>query len=299
MKILFTLICVLIFLNLSKAQEYLLPNGDFEDWVFTGSYYEPYNWNSLNVYSEAGCPIWVKPDSPGYKGKYAIGITTKICDIPSIPFYDTIAGYVFLGERDQGPGVYYPARPNYFKFAYKYESGSGKDTASVLFLLYKHLPGQAIKNIGFGGFDVFTNQPTYKIATVPIYYQFTEMPDSMTVYLASSKGVFRDMKGVYPGNKLVIDNILVDKKASINNALTTFGNAYPNPVSNLNELRFPMYLNGASVSIFDVSGKTTLGSYTIQSKVLNVNETQLKPGIYFLRISKNGRIFNQRLVLTP
>lgn len=295
-----TLILYLTFLFVGKSQcqEYSLPNGNFEDWVFTGSYYEPYNWNTLNVYSEVGCPVWVEPDSPGYKGKYGLSLTTKVCDIPDQSFYDTIAGLLFLGERDQGPGIYYPARPNYFKFAFKYFSGSGKDTASVLFLLYTHKDGQAVKNIGYGGFDVFTNQSTYKQATIPIYYLSTEMPDSMTVYITSSKGAFRDMRDVYPGNKLVVDDFLVDKKAYIKMPTILFGNAYPNPVSKASDLRFPAVMDGASVDIFDVSGKKVASNLAIVSKMLITHELKLIEGVYFLRIYKDGKTFNQRIIVS-
>jgi len=80
-----------------QAQHTEIPNAGFEDWVFTGTYYEPFYWNTYNLASEYGCTPFVAPDSSPVSGKLAAKISTLVCTSTDQTFKDTIAGIITLG----------------------------------------------------------------------------------------------------------------------------------------------------------------------------------------------------------
>ncbi len=268
-----------------------LPNGGFEDWVFTGSYYEPYNWTTANYISEAGCPVFVEPDSPGYSGKYGLKMTTRICDIPSIPFYDTIPGMIYLGERDMPPGLPCNSKPAYLGFRYKYFPGAGLDTASVQLAFFRMKTGNTKEYIGYGSLDITVQALAWKPAVIPITWFGTGIPDTVVVYFASSKDFYRGKNSGSPGNSLSIDELVSDVPFAVGikrQTLPVFLSG-SNVVSTGAKLMIYTLPGEWNYRFTDLSGRVVLlSSESWLSAGSNGIPVPGEPGCYILEFYKNN-----------
>lgn len=71
---------------------------------------------------------------------------------------------------------------------------------------------------------------------------------------------------------------------------------FPNPTYDYINLNVNMKFENSNLSIFDVSGKIVLESYLDKSNA-NINVNALLPGIYFVIISKDGKIITQERIV--
>ena len=264
-----------------QAQHAEIPNGGFEDWVNTGTYFEPYYWNTFNILSEFGCSDFIRPDSQAFSGKVCARIATLSCFSPDLNLRDTLAGILFAGERDAAPGFPCNTRPANFSFHYRYFPSPG-DTA-VLALVFRKIRGNRQEDIGVAYLEVSDTVRQWTAANLPVWWKTNEIPDTVQVLITSSKAVIANRKPARPGSVLWVDEVKTDipiwrQPQGTFRAATDDFNVFPNPSTGWLEINYPGKPQG-DFSLIDAGGRTH-GVYPPGTRSISLHH--LQPGVYYL-----------------
>ena len=279
-----------------QAQHTEIPNGGFEDWVNTGTYFEPYYWNTFNILSEFGCSDFIRPDTQAFSGKVCARIATLSCFSPDLNLRDTLAGILFAGERDAAPGYPCNTRPANFSFHYRYYPSPG-DTA-VLALVFRKIRGNRQEDIGVAYLEVSDTVLNWTAANLPVWWKTNETPDTVQVLITSSKAVIANRKPKQPGSVLWVDAVKTDipiwrqvQQASLpeSGELTV----YPNPSHGLLYLRNVEHLKG-NLYLRDAGGRTC-GIYPPGTQAISL--LHLQDGMYYLASDQHPAGYNQKIAL--
>ncbi|MFN7313893.1 MAG: T9SS type A sorting domain-containing protein [Bacteroidota bacterium] len=285
-KLLFGLGFTLLFHGLTNAQGL---QGDFE------------NWDSVEVSSEGGWknflptgwfefgniisasenkPLAVERTTDAYAGEYAIKLTNVATSLQSPATMMTNSGDGSTVNNKIPVAAKYTRLEGYYKYNY-----TAKDTFTITVMMVK---GEDI--IGVGEFTKSDVQNDYIKFNVPIMYMpgFSGIPDSAVVIVtAGSTETFKE------GSTLTLDElnfstsstgILEHTRAS----LFTI-NAWPNPTKeilhvDLNQLKDVQ----CAIEVVDITGKVILEHQTKpnnQSSQVELNVTNFKSGVYFVRVT--------------
>lgn len=283
-----------------QAQHTEIPNAGFEDWVFTGTYYEPFYWNTFNLVSEYGCTPFVAPDSAPVSGKVAARISTLACTTSDLKFSDTIAGIITLGERDMSPGLPANQKPTKFSFFLKYHPSTG-DSAAVILLFTRNRSAGVKENVGVAFHFEGRKISTWTRIEVPVYWLLSGLPDSVQVVCTSSKTVLDGKKPRQPGSVLWLDNLVTDKPiwapANVWHQLPEQLAVYPNPAKPGDLLRVALPDSQPfRYRLFDSNGRLR-ASGSASDKLLNLGALGVSDGVYHLEISQQDLVRSARLVL--
>jgi hypothetical protein len=278
------------------AQHTEIPNGGFEDWVNTGTYFEPFYWNTFNILSEFGCSDFIRPDSQAYAGKVCARIGTLSCFSPDLNLRDTLAGILFAGERDAAPGYPCNTRPANFSFHYRYFPSPG-DTA-VLALVFRKIRGNRQEDIGIAYLEVGDTVRNWTAATLPVWWKTNETPDTVQVVITSSKAVIANRKPAQPGSILWVDEVKTDipvwrQLQHAGPPETARFRAYPNPSRGLLEIQ----TDGpgtASFLLTDAEGRVC-GLYPPGTRSISLEH--LQDGVYYLLFAEAGQLHSVKVVL--
>ncbi|MBU6324582.1 MAG: T9SS type A sorting domain-containing protein [Bacteroidetes bacterium] len=283
-----------------QAQHTEIPNAGFEDWVFTGTYYEPFYWNTFNLVSEYGCAPFVAPDSSPVSGKVAARISTLACTSKDLQFSDTIAGIITLGERDLSPGLPANQKPTKFSFYLKYLPSAG-DSAAVILLFTRNKSVGVKENVGVAFHIEGRKINTWTHIEVPVYWLLPGLPDSVQVVCTSSKTVLDGKKPRQPGSVLWLDNLVTDKPiwapSSVWQKVPEQISVYPNPAKPGDLLRVALPdTQPFRYRIFDSNGRLR-ASGVASDRQLNPGAHGLSHGVYHLEVSQQDFVSSARLVL--
>lgn len=267
-----------------QAQHTEIPNGGFEDWVNTGTYFEPYYWNTFNILSEFGCSDFIRPDSQAFAGKVCARIATLSCFSPDLNLRDTLAGILFAGERDAAPGFPCNTRPANFSFQYRYYPSPG-DTA-VLALVFRKIRGNRQEDIGVAYLEVSDTVRNWTAANLPVWWRTNETPDTVQVVITSSKAVIANRKPRQPGSVLWVDEVKTDKpiwETPVSTLSAPLGQLrfYPNPAGMELSISAPTNLNG----VYVLSDSRGLIKAVYPAGTLQIPLDHLSAGVYFLSYS--------------
>lgn len=197
-----------------------LPNFGFDNWGFPdssdGKYKEPCGgvWTSTNGISAQINLTTLTQSTNAQNGTYAAKLTTVSVLGPIIG-----PAILFTGRfktynidytdilKNAELGVPFTMKPKTLNGYYNYSPTNG-DSALASVLLTKYNTGTSSRDtVGYGEFVVKTKVSNYTAFSVSIDYTYangTEIPDSVLVMFASSKGI-EGLKGEV-GSTLYIDN---------------------------------------------------------------------------------------------
>jgi len=279
-----------------QAQHTEIPNGGFEDWVNTGTYFEPYYWNTFNILSEFGCSDFIRPDSQAFAGKVCARIATLSCFSPDLNLRDTLAGILFAGERDAAPGFPCNTRPANFSFHYRYYPSPG-DTA-VMALVFRKIRGNRQEDIGVAYLEVSDTVRNWTAANLPVWWKTNETPDTVQVLITSSKAVIANRKPAQPGSVLWVDEVKTDipiwrQPQHTRDAIADSLVVYPNPSSGIIEIKGAATGRGAFI-LLDAGGRKC-GTYPAGTQRIAV--LHLQDGVYYLTYADGALAYSQRIVL--
>ena len=278
-----------------QAQQTEIPNGGFEDWVNTGTYFEPYYWNTFNILSEFGCSDFIRPDSQAFAGKVCARIATLSCFSPDLNLRDTLAGILFAGERDAAPGYPCNTRPANFSFHYRYFPSPG-DTA-VLALVFRKIRGNRQEDIGVAYLEVSDTVRNWTAANVPVWWKTNETPDTVQVVITSSKAVIANRKPAQPGSVLWVDEVNTDipiwrQQQSVQANLPMKCSVYPNP--SRDSIYLPVLDNqSAPFLLFDAGGRMR-GNFPAGTRSISL--ARFEKGVYYLHFFTDSGHHCQRLL---
>lgn len=311
---------LLAFLSFSlgvMAQNSFLNQG-FESW--TGNM--PNNWNSLNISSLNLCDI--SKSTSSHSGNYAVGIAAKPIsplvaqalntllgiEIPSgtiIPGILTNATLNPLGlaglldsTSDMDPSVFLNLLQNGLALTSKplsvdgYYSWNSPDESKEYFSLIAFATAtvnqeRTIIGFGFYPFDFMKNQSksTYTNFSLPINYVSNDAPEEL-IFIAmvnsdSTSTVF---------TKLLLDDLTITSDVGISNLELNSSqkHIFPNPSNG----SFKLNANNCSYCIVNSYGQVIKNweNYS-ENKELSIEN----PGVYFIRIKKNDRIYTEKLII--
>lgn len=279
-----------------QAQHTEIPNGGFEDWVNTGTYFEPYYWNTFNILSEFGCSDFIRPDSQAFAGKLCARIATLSCFSPDLNLRDTLAGILFAGERDAAPGYPCNTRPASFSFHYRYYPSPG-DTA-VFALVFRKIRGSRQEDIGIAYLEVSDTVRNWTATNLPVWWKTNETPDTVQVLITSSKAVIANRKPAQPGSVLWVDEVKTDipiwrQPQGVSNTVSGDPIAYPNPSHGLLYLRNKEHLKG-HLQLLDAGGRTC-GIFPPGTQSISL--LHLQDGVYYLMSAEHPSGYNQKVIL--
>jgi hypothetical protein len=283
-----------------RAQHSEIPNAGFEDWVFTGTYYEPFYWNTYNLASEYGCSPFVAPDSSPVSGKVAARISTLACTSTDQTFKDTIAGIISLGERDVSPGLPANQKPTKFSFYLKYQPVPG-DSAAIVLLFTRNKSIGVKEQVGVAFHVEGRTISNWTRIELPVYWLLPGLPDSVQIVCTSSKAILDGKKPLRPGSVLWLDDLATDKPIWVPSSLwhTVPKNiaVYPNParIDDLLHVELPD-TQPFQYRIFDSNGRMRAMG-TALNRQLNLQAHGLSGGVYHLEMSQPGFVTSARLTI--
>jgi hypothetical protein len=263
-----------------------VPNGSFELWGAG----EPISWVTANIVSANS----TTKSTVAYLDSFAIKMETKALAFNPFPgiIPDTVPGLAILSANQnisQRTGIPYVARPATFTFYYKY-APVGNDTGFAYVRLSKWNPNTMHSDsVGEGG--AFLNAaPNYTMGTSPIIYYSADIPDTLTIILASSRGATFGGYPAVPGSILYADNVsLTGGTVGMKDAFA--GNtmyAFPNPATDkISFVTNSIGLNSTTLVIFDAIGNK-VEEQLFNSTHLDLNTSNYPQGIYFYHLENSS-----------
>jgi len=124
---------------------------------------------------------------------------------------------------------------------------------------------------------------------------------AVTVIGSSGYGTFKDdLDPLYNVKSYQISTF--SEKIS-NPSLDPYVNTFPNPITN-NEFQLELFLHSdnADIEIMDISGKIIYSQLVAikedELNLIKINTSQIKPGIYYLRIVNNEKIIVKKIIIS-
>lgn len=281
---------VLIFLltvNLTVFSQNLL-NSSFETWTNKGTYEDPNNWITFNMFStfSASYPIGVTKTTDAHTGSYACMLETKLDESDT----SVVSAFLFSGTGDVFSGLSYipnTVRPALMSFYYKYLPVNG-DTSSMSISLTKwdSLSNSQVQ-IGSGALSFISSNTNFTLAQIPIEYLSTDAPDTMLIVFATSTGELPQV-----GTKLTIDEITFSMSGlSLADLNLISSSVYPNPAKN--EVQFEVAnAKPTELVLTDLNGKIA-GCYNLSHAEMKVDVSNLRTGTYLYELKENNKTISK------
>ena len=176
--------------------------------------------------------------------------------------------------------------PDAISWDYKVHYAGHADFDPNVQFIFK-LNGQ---EIGYFGRSYQSDVNVYQHENIPI--NLTNVPDTLQ---------FNAFSGNFPGNWLMIDNIVIDYPAGITDNLNIQQMlAYPVPAKDILHLKITAKQPElVLISLFDINGrKVWTNRYDLQEgkNLIGINISQLPPGTYLYRLKAESGIVHKKFV---
>ena len=260
-----------------------MPNYSFENWdVRTVSY--PDDFDSSLKWDINSTPLSVEKVTDATDGNYAVKLNTVVNQEQ-----DTIVGAITNGIIDDWPfsgGLALSQIPDAISWDYKVHYAGHIDFDPNVQFIFK-LNGQ---EIGYFGRTYQSDVNVYQHENMPI--NLTNVPDTLQ---------FNAFSGNFPGNWLIIDNIIIDYPAGITDNLDIQQMlAYPVPTKDIIHLKITAKQpEQVQISLFDINGREVwTNKYDLQEgkNLIGINISQLPPGTYLYRLKAESGMVNKKFV---
>lgn len=259
----------------------------FETWVTSGTAQDPTGWASFNVLTSYGMSQTVfKETTAPYAGTAAAKIVTQ--PIPSqipVPGYDTV-GVLIVGSVDIlkakiNYGAPYTNRPEFVKFATKYEPVGG-DTASVSVQVTRYNTTTKLSEvIGTGTWSTTANATSWTPQTLTLTYDpnlMNAVPDTIR-FMASASSLFRPKIN----STFYIDDISFSGYVSTNdiNGVKNNVSVYPSPAKE--NVTISISVKAVAVQISDITGRN-LGVFPMTNNKVTIETANYSAGMYMYNV---------------
>lgn len=267
-----------------------IPNGDFENWTDISQY-------SLNGWPDSRNAIRT---TDSYEGTYAIQIiSTGGYDDNNNQFYlnSSLSNALYNNCPNNGPctpvgGWPFAVQKDTIVGYYKYiPAPSSGDTASINFNFKKD--GMGLNGMG-------TNlEPAAVYTRFEVPFDLMDVPDTIVININSSMW---PAMPEYVGSALTIDNLHLKSEevvTGISEKENAAINIAPNPASSFCNIRLNNLKGESSIRIMDLTGKTVAESSFNVTGLYNhfINTTNFTEGLYFIRLTTNGKSTYSKLMV--
>lgn len=127
-----------------------------------------------------------------------------------------------------------------------------------------------------------------------------DIPDSLAYFITAEDGavykiVFEDFSGSSSGTTTFTQQLL--KPSSTNFTKINDVKVYPNPANDLIKIELSSFLNGAKLSLMDISGRVLIQQTLGTGLVHELPLTGLSKGVYLLQITDQQKMFTSKVVV--
>jgi len=311
MKKIITISIAVILASIAVAQTEL-PNMNFEDWHenhystwFPNNFYwEPNtdgNWNIWETGNSASTTVNVFPTErteDAESGNYAVRMETKSV------FGQPAAGNIFTGhfiadmfDSQALFGVPFTGTPDAFRGWYKFTPGTidgNPDTCAIYAILSKWNGTQRVE-IAKAELYTYQTVSSYTSFDLPFVYLSTDVPDTISIVLTSSKHgdefiggtgstLFADDLSLYYDNSIVED-------ATNKMDVKIFFNSYSQSI------RIQRNTNAsAHIDLYDITGKKIFTA-AVYSNFAEIKLPNLHSGVYICAYSSKFETTTQKIMI--
>ena len=262
----------------------VLMNGSFELWQ-SQTLNKPDNWN---IQSWSGNGVLQTIDKAA--GNYAIELTTYLGDNNGVPRANP--GSISNGYWDQSCNCYKGGYPftnqiDTLVFSYKYAPVNSGDSAYAGLAFKKN--GTTIWSSG----AYLVASASYQVMQFP--FNIGQAPDTVIVELQSS--LWNDTLLASIGDVFKVDEVHF-KSQPLNTSVPTLSvqnsiSIFPNPSTGEFTVQSSLF-NVQNIEVYNALGEKVI-SKNINAKIGTLN---LKDdGIYFVKMTSNGKIFTKKLIV--
>jgi hypothetical protein len=282
------LMAALIYGGSFYAQQ--IPNAGFEDWHSFFNSQAPDYWTGTNQLVIAGASPGIEPSIDAHSGQYAALFSTVVMSLPGNETYFPSLLYINSEAETDDDGMPFTHRPDSMVAWVKYFP-NGQNQFLIRADLLKYDPStQENSIIGTAGTAGISMGNAYTRISFPFDYFSTEIPDTLTLMIASSV-----LEPTLDGTFLYVDDIefIYTSTADIseNNHLFTIN---PNPANDFINIKSTAAIK--SIEIVDLNGKIVL---TIQDPMAHseMSISELNAGVFICRVTTfEGLIYQEKII---
>jgi hypothetical protein len=311
MKKILLILITFVFFSFSGTSQSTLPNGNFNDWVWTvhtthagGGFYEPGGgfFKSLNILDTIATPpgLTCLRSTDVHTGEFAALLTTQQIAILQI-LIPGVVGTLSLNwdilNATLGVPYTYPAKASSFQGWYKMTPKYNDSAAAVILLSKWNSTTHKRDTIGSKRLVFKGTVSTYTYFEAAVEYKNPNiLPDSITILLMSSAGYnTQNMLGSVGrvGTQAWFDDITLTDVNGFRYQLMPEIDVklYPNPATDLLVVELGELVKNGQFLVYSLDGKQL--DVTPLSNLQNeVSVSSLPPGTYYYKVSDGKSILN-------
>jgi len=287
----------------APAQAQTFSNSSFDNWAVRNSVEAPVNWQTTDDFAFAALGLRIATNTVTktatvHGGAFAAQLQTQnVTGLGEVPGLVTL-GNSFSGGADLPGGLPFTARPRSLQLYYQLSGPRAvSDSASVLVELTRNVNGSA-EPVASGQFVFTALAATYTLATVPLRYQSTLVPDSVSVFIISGNA-----QRITAGTTLLIDDLTfvgtaaATRDAALSAALSIAPNPSPDGRYVLSSTEADLLT--APLSVLDATGRVVLrqaapGRAAAPTRPLDLSG--LPVGFYTVQLASPRGLVTRKLV---
>lgn len=276
MKKLLLLILFIISINSLFAQ-YVFPNFSFENW--TGA--EADGWNSNNV---VGLTTPVTQSDDAHSGNFAVKGEVTNYNTWTAPNFGSYSGSLFQVTE------LYPTLNFYYKF--------NKQNNDVI-VVTAQLNTPSGYPSGFVNARITEAASTYTPIAIPItYLPGDSMPGEMAILIGIQDTILNTAS---PGSYFIFDDFSLGWFTALDVEENIFAEEnvkiFSNPADDFISFSLPETNPSNAISVFDITGKQVVKSFSSKTAIINIPVMDLSDGIYFLNIQNGKNLRIKKIVV--
>lgn len=300
MKRLFTFLSIILICTSAHAQ---IPNAGFENWTSVGSYVTPTSWDNPNSYTSIASVYTCDSgmDSPPAGAAY-LKLTTQTVLTAAIPGV-AVTGQISVSGTSYtvSGGFPYTVRPASLAGQWQY-MGSGSDNARIGVFLWKWNSATSSRDtVALRDTTLTGMAMSWSSFSIPLIYSSGSMPDSAIIVLSSSASATSATAGSY----LWIDDLAFSGTVPAGvisvNTIVPKTSVFPNPAHGQVTVYYHATSSGnVLLQVCDVTGSEVNSSsrrIVAGENNLVVDVSSLAQGHYFVRITNNGQVAEQQILV--
>lgn len=290
-----------------------IPNGDVESWnTYNDVMGMPYDdlgpdadrsknfLRTLNAILEAPLTqqsAYKVSGTGAYSGNSIVVATSLVAGAILVPGYlgtgdvDIAAATIYLGRP-------FTNRPSAMKGVYKYEPVNGDSAAFYCSFSKYDALNQTSATIGEGNLVVTNTVTDWTPFQVPVNFSSSDAPDSVNIIIASSAGYdLVNLQGSVGqvGSALYLDDVSFDFPASLDPYSEVSAQIFPNPSSDLIQVRLEQAQEKLRLKLYSVSGNQVL-EVQGNGNEISASVAGLPSGNYVLMVQTDFRLLHRSVI---
>lgn len=269
------LLCGATALSIASLQAQV-PNGGFETWSNTGAFADPDNWVSTNYLAAQGTAMepTCERGTPGAVGESYVKVTTRLD-----PSGTLIQGTVATGvSTTQWGGFPYVNRPTELMGQWQYGMFSMNAGLISVSLTRWDATVNARVVVGSGQLWATGTQSTWTDLHVPISYQSSMDPDSVSITIAASASPLITVAGSY----IMVDDLRFLGGTGINEAENAaMLTVLPTLASDIVVVKALLSMSG--IMVMDITGRPVMQQH-VDGNQVEILVGGLSSGRYFMKV---------------